>query len=189
MPAIQDSQKIGVGNSLKLLLGIQKTPGGFWELPPDAARDASSAVHFRTFIIFHVYFWLEPELGIHELSLSAFFPLFFFFLTNPFVSLREKEACSLLLQLTLGFKEAGPCNCKLPMKKTKPLAPFLVEAWRSAVIVGINESCCWAPGLLVAAEMKRLQLKSALGMSIPIRICVQDTVITHAMGPARPQVS
>lgn len=95
---------------------------------------------------------------------------------------RERSLLPNPLCPTIGFKETGPCNCKLPMKKMEPLASFLAKTSRSAVIAEINESGCWAPGLLVAAEMKRQQLKSALGMSIPIRIFVWDTVITCSMG-------
>lgn len=101
---------------------------------------------------------------IHELSPSVFFFPSFFKPIIFFFPLGEKEACcsSVPSLPPLRFKETGPCNCKLPVKKTKPLAPFLAKASRSVVIAEINESCCWAAGLLVVAEMKRQQLKLSL---------------------------
>lgn len=138
---------------------------------------------FGAFIIFHVYFWLEPEVG-YSWALTIWFFLSFLFFSFFYQSLcffgREGSLLAKPLCPTVGFKETGPCNWKWPMKKTKPLAPFLAKASGSEVMVEINESCSWASGLLVAAEMKRQQLKSALGMSVPIRISVWDTVITHA---------
>lgn len=80
--------------------------------------------------------------GIHQFSLSGFMFMFLFF--KPIsLFLRERKYTAPQVPGPLhGFKEIGPCNCKLSMKKTKPLAALLAEASRSAVMEEINESHC-----------------------------------------------
>lgn len=170
MPAFQGSPKIGSGNSWKVITWNSGNSRWFLRAAPKMQPGMLPQLFtFRTLIVFHVYFWQEPWLQ-YSWALTVCFP------ATPRWSLcflgRERHLLPNPLCPTTGFKETGPCNCKLPMKKTKPWAPFLAEASRSAVIVETNESCCWAAGLLVAVKMKRQQLKSALGMSISIRIFV-----------------
>lgn len=78
--------------------------------------------------------------GIHKFSLSGFM---FLFLKPISLFLRERKyPAPQFPGPHHRFKEIGPCNCKLSMKKTKPLAALLAEASRSAVMEEINESRC-----------------------------------------------
>lgn len=141
------------------------------------------------FIIFHVYFWLEPELGkagrvfMSSHCLSIY--LFILILPIPLFHWERKKLAPQSPCPAVGFREAGPCNCKSPVEKTKPLAAFLAKASRWAVIAEINER---------AAELRpaggrrdeRQQLKAAVGMSILIRIPVWDTDIAQTVGSSQP---
>lgn len=184
-PAIQGSQKLGLGSSWKVITWDSGNSRWFLRAAPKCSWRCILSCSLSGLSLFFMFIsgWSQSW-GIHELSLSCF-PFVCLFYQSLCFFWRERSLLPSPLCHTIGFKETGPCNCKLPTKETKPLASFLAKASRSAAIAEINESCCWAPGLLVAAEMKRQQLKSALGMSIPIRISVWDTVITHTVGSSQ----
>lgn len=165
--------KIDLGNSLKVIARIQETPGGFWELPRMQPEMYPQLFIFRTYVIFHVYFLAGARAGIHELSSSAFF-----LKTHPFVSLFGRE-WSLLPKpsapLQGSRKLALVIANYLWKRQSLQLPPDQSQDqwwwWKP------NESRSWVFGLLMTAEMKRQQLKLALGMSIPVRISFWDTVI------------
>lgn len=75
----------------KLLLGIQETPGGFWELPPKCSRGCFLSCSLSGLSLFFMFIsGRNRGSSIHELSLSASLQP----LADPFVSLGEKDTCS-----------------------------------------------------------------------------------------------
>lgn len=124
MPAIQGSQKIGLGNSLKVIARDSGNSRWFLRAAPECSRRCILSCSFSGLSLFFMFIsgWSQSW-GIHELSLSAFFlnPSLCFF--GREWSLLPKPLCP-----TAGFKETGPYNCKLPIKKTKPSALSLTKA-------------------------------------------------------------
>lgn len=121
MPAIQGSQEIGLGNSFKVITWDSGTSRWLLSAAPQCSQRRSPGAGFRDWHCFHAYFWLEPELGLHELSGSGFSPVLVFLW-------EEKKLAPLASAPPGGPQEAG--SWKLPVKKTKPVAGFLACWWR-----------------------------------------------------------
>lgn len=174
MPAIQGSQKIDLGNSLKVIARDSGNSRWFLRAAPECSRRCILSCSFSGLTLFFMFIsgWSQSW-GIHELSSSAFF-----LKTHPFVSLGENEACypspSAPLQ---GSRKLALVIVNYLWKRQSLQLPPWLKLQRSVVMVEINESRSWVFGLLMTAEMKRQQLKLALGMSIPVRISFWDTVI------------
>ena len=80
MPAIQGSQKIGLGNSLKVIARDSGNSRWFLRAAPNAAGDVSSAVHFQDFHYFSCLFLAGARAGVF---MSFHCLLFFFFKPIP----------------------------------------------------------------------------------------------------------
>lgn len=82
MPAIQGSQKIGLGNSLKVIARDSGNSRWFLRAAPECSRRCILSCSFSGLTLFFMFIsgWSQSW-GIHELSSSAFF--FFFFKPIP----------------------------------------------------------------------------------------------------------
>lgn len=121
MPAIQGSQEIGLGNSFKVITWDSGASRWLLSAGPQCSQRRSPGAGFRDWHCFHAYFWLEPELGLQDLSGSDFSPV-------PAFLWEEKKLAPLASAPPGGPQEAG--SWKLPVKKTKPVAGFLACWWQ-----------------------------------------------------------
>lgn len=110
MPAIQGSQKIGLGDSLKVITWDSGNSRWLLRAAPECSGDASSAVHFRGFHYFSCLFLAGARGGVFMSSHHLIFLFFFFFYQSLCFFEREGSLLPKPLCPTVGFKETGPCN-------------------------------------------------------------------------------